>query len=59
MLTTPGGKPALATNSANFKDVSGVTWKDLHITHTQIFIGIFIEIFIEIFIHHKIGLSRV
>jgi len=27
MLTTPGGKPALTTNSANFNDVSGVTCK--------------------------------
>jgi len=25
MLTTPGGKPALTTNSANFNDVNGVT----------------------------------
>ena len=25
ILTTPGGKPALTTNSANFNDVSGVT----------------------------------
>jgi len=27
ILTTPGGKPALTTNSANFNDVSGVTCK--------------------------------
>jgi len=30
MLTTPGGKPALTTNSANFNDVSGVTCKHMY-----------------------------
>ena len=31
MLITPGGKPALTTNSANFRDVSGVTWKETEV----------------------------